>query len=50
MDGNKLKEQVSLQYEMGKYSGTGDKDDLDNHSRQLNPDDEKYEGSDDDEG
>lgn len=38
---------------MGKYSGRGDKDDLDNHANQLNPNNEAYEGSrsdDDDEG
>lgn len=27
---------------MGKYSGTGDKDDLDNHSNQLNPNNDEY--------
>ena len=30
---------------MGKYSGTGDKDDLDNHANQLNPNNEAYESS-----
>ncbi len=29
---------------MGKYSGTGDKADLDNHSNQLNPNNEEYAG------
>ena len=30
---------------MGKYSGTGDKDDLDNHADQLNPNSDAYESS-----
>ncbi len=30
---------------MGKYSGSGDKDDLDNHSDQLNPNNDEYQGS-----
>jgi hypothetical protein len=29
---------------MGKYGGTGDKDDLDNHSDQLNPNNDEYQG------
>ena len=29
---------------MGKYSGTGDKADLDNHSNQMNPNNEEYAG------
>lgn len=33
---------------MGKYGGSGDKDDLDNHSDQLNPNNDEYQGSDDD--
>ena len=32
---------------MKSYSGTGDKDDLDNHSDQLNPNNDEYQGSDD---
>ena len=31
---------------MGKYSGKGDKADLDNHSNQLNPNNERYAGED----
>ena len=30
---------------MGKYSGTGDKADLDNHANQLNPTSDAYESS-----
>ncbi len=30
---------------MGKYSGTGDKADLDNHADQLNPNSDAYESS-----
>lgn len=30
---------------MGKYSGAGDKDDLDNHANQLNPNNDAYESS-----
>lgn len=29
---------------MGGYSGTGDKDDLDNHSEQCDPNNEEYNG------
>lgn len=29
---------------MGGYSGTGDKDDLDNHADQCNPNNEEYNG------
>ena len=32
---------------MGRYSGTGDKADLDNHSNQLNPNNERYVGDED---
>ena len=32
---------------MGKYSGTGDKADLDNHSNQMNPNNEEYAGDED---
>lgn len=32
---------------MGNYGGTGDKDDLDNHSDQLNPNNDEYQGDDD---
>ena len=31
---------------MGSYSGTGDKDDLDNHSDQCNPNNDEYAGED----
>ncbi len=34
---------------MGKYSGTGDKADLDNHANQLNSNNDEYAGSDKDE-
>jgi hypothetical protein len=34
---------------MGKYGGTGDKADLDNHANQLNPEHEAYESSRDEE-
>lgn len=34
---------------MGKYSGTGDKADLDNHAQQSDPNSDKYDGSDKDE-
>ena len=30
---------------MGKYSGSGDKADLDNHANQLNPNNDAYESS-----
>ena len=30
---------------MEKYSGAGDKDDLDNHANQLNPNSDAYESS-----
>ena len=30
------------------YSGTGDKDDLDNHSDQCNPNNDEYDGYQDD--
>ena len=33
---------------MGRYSGTGDKADLDNHSSQLNPNNERYAGDEED--
>lgn len=33
---------------MGGYSGTGDKDDLDNHSDQCNPNNDEYDGYQDD--
>lgn len=33
---------------MGKYSGSGDKADLDNHSNQMNPNHEEYAGDDKD--
>ncbi len=29
---------------MGGYTGTGDKADLDNHSKQCNPEHEEYDG------
>ena len=29
---------------MGGYTGTGEKDDLDNHSDQCNPNNEEYDG------
>ena len=29
---------------MGKYTGTGDKDDLDNHANQCNPNNDEYDG------
>lgn len=32
---------------MGKYSGTGDKADLDNHSNQMNSNNEEYAGDED---
>ena len=32
---------------MGSYSGTGDKDDLDNHADQLNPNNDEYQGDED---
>ena len=34
---------------MGKYSGTGDKADLDNHSRQCDTNNEEHSGDEDDE-
>ena len=33
---------------MRKYGGSGEKDELDNHSDQLNPNNDEYQGSDDD--
>lgn len=29
---------------LGRYSGTGDKADLDNHSNQCNPNNDEYDG------
>ena len=37
-------------FDMAKYTGTGDKYDLDNHSNQLNPNNERYAGDDSEEG
>ena len=34
---------------MGKYDGTGDKADLDNHSNQCNSNHKEYSGDEDDE-
>lgn len=34
---------------MGKYSGSGDKADLDNHANQLNPNNDEYQGDEDEE-
>ena len=34
---------------MGNYSGTGDDADLDNHANQLNPNNDEYQGDEEEE-